>query len=102
MLRRMEFNHHDFTTSDHTLVNSIAEVLYNSHNYTISEEKEIFPSADRSIVVCIANEGVISLGGYNKVHSNKKATKSSSKPGSSMSGITSSNFCVGRIETSHH
>lgn len=83
---------------DMKLIYSIAKALHDSHNYTRSEEKEIFTKSDGAMVICIANKGIVSLGGRNhRIEDNKKNRVSLNEPGSSMSNVTASSFYVKHI-----
>lgn len=82
---------------DKKLIYSIAKLLYDSHNYTRSEEKVLSASADRSIVVCVANKGVISLSEHSQVQNGRKVNQPSSKPVSNMSDIELNDLRVNQI-----
>lgn len=75
---------------DMKLIYSTAKALYDSYRYFESEEKEMSVEPDRSLIVCIANKGIMSLGYKTEKENNTSRIKeSASKPGSSMSCVMS-------------
>ncbi|APR98460.1 hypothetical protein [Wolbachia endosymbiont of Folsomia candida] len=83
---------------DSTLIGSIAKLLFDSHNYIVRQEKVMSVSPDRSILVCVANKGIISIGAYSREQDDRKSKKSgSSNPKSTVSDIELSDLSVKRI-----
>ncbi|WP_253300172.1 hypothetical protein [Wolbachia endosymbiont of Chironomus riparius] len=76
--------------ADSTIISSTAKLLYDSHNYTEHQEKEIFTdSCSDSVLICIYNKGILTgyVHEYNKVQENKEAKKVKLNPGSPGSSL---------------